>query len=180
MGGVAQAALVFGWLALGCGESNGSPRGDSGKTADGGSTELGVVTVIRGDPAISNWFTFTLEGRGLEHEGRIVSVRLGHPDRPPERLGAARARIENGAFSLTFEASNEPDLYKRRIAFIDVDDDGVCALDADLLYASYEFLREDRSVVLAGSVPAPSSDVEFRRNDDAYECDIFNQPWPTK
>src|SRR5215204_6104967 len=43
---------------------------------------LEPVRIIRGDPAATTWLDVTIEGVGLgDHNGRLVSARLGIPDR---------------------------------------------------------------------------------------------------
>jgi len=79
------------------------------------------VRIIRGDPAITTWLTLTIDGHGLTAlEGRLVRLRIGTPEYPNERLGAAVARVENGAFSVTFPNVWEPGgTYKRKMVFIE-------------------------------------------------------------
>jgi hypothetical protein len=91
-----------------------SADGPAADTApDGG--DLQPIRVIRGASDRATWFDLTLVGSGLgAHEGAVVSARIGHPDRPPERLGSGQARITGGAFQLLFPDVLEPDLYKAK------------------------------------------------------------------
>src|SRR5689334_16001346 len=66
------------------GDANGSI--DSPPAVDRGADDVVApepVRIIRGDPTIASWLTLNIEGHGLTAlEGRMVSVRIGLPDRP--------------------------------------------------------------------------------------------------
>src|SRR5262245_60525908 len=129
-----RAALIAGLVlaAIGCAEERlaaNVPDGGAGGTGTGGTgtggagggddagpdTGTAPVRLIRGDPA-GTFVTCNFEARGLpaEDEGRAVILRLGFPDRPPERLVAAEARVEDGAFRIEAPLGCERSLYKRK------------------------------------------------------------------
>jgi len=190
-------------LPLPCSSGEGGRGGGGGASgaggsgdADGGSNVDGApgadapdaatnVTIIRGDPAKKfATGTFTARGFGPEYEGRLVFVRVGTPTRPPERLGAGWAPFGDGGFSLPLPMGIERSLYKAKYAFIDVDGDGVCTADKDVVYQDFSFLDDDLTFVLEGSVPAASGTTErtmprTRGVDIATPvCAIMNGPWP--
>jgi hypothetical protein len=179
--------LVFGAVALCCGlgcSSSGSPaavdHADRGN-ADGG---LAPVGIIRGDPAATSWFSLSIEGHGLANEeGRVVTVRIGIAERPPERLGSAQARVESGAFRIDLPQAAEISLYNRKLLFIDVDGDGTCTAGVDHVCADYRAQEGgDLTLTLSDSVPAPTSDAAMRLATDTVtatpSCQVFNEPWP--
>jgi hypothetical protein len=145
------------------------------------------VRVIRGDPA-GTFVTCTFEARGWpdEDEGQPVILLLGHPDRPPERLVAAEARVEDGAFRIAVPMGCEGGLYKRKALLVDVDGDGMCTLGIDRVYVDYSFLVGDLTFVLVGSAPpaAPESETERGMSLGTPEttapeaCEVLNMPWP--
>src|SRR5438045_3463591 len=113
---VSLGFLAFGAVALCCGlgcSSSGSPAAVD--DADGGNADGGLapVRIIRGDPSATSWFSLSIEGHGLANEeGRVVTVRIGMAEQPPERLGSAQARIESGAFRIDLPQACEISLYK--------------------------------------------------------------------
>ena len=179
--------LAFGAVALcgglGCSSSVSPAVVD---TADGGNADGGLapVRIIRGDPTATSWYSLSIEGHGLANEeGRVVTVRIGIPDRPPERLGSAQARIESGAFRIDLPQAHEISLYKRKVLFIDVDGDGTCTAGVDHVYSDYRALEGgDLTLTLSDSVPAPAGDAALRLATDAAtaapSCQVFNDPWP--
>src|SRR3954466_5764809 len=184
---------AFGAVALcwGLGCSAPSDRPSSGShpavdTADGGNADGGLapLRIIRGDPSATSWFSLSIEGHGLANEeGRVVTVRIGMPDRPPERLASAQARIEGGAFHIDLPQAHEISLYKRKVVFIDVDADGICTGGVDHVYSDYRALEGgDLTMTLSDSIPAPASDAAMRLATDAatatQSCPVFNDPWP--
>jgi hypothetical protein len=152
---------------------------DAAVGPDGG---MATVRIVRGDPNETTWFTFAIEGRGLaSDEGRVVTARIGMPDRPPERLGTGQVRVENGAFRIEFPRGCEGFLYKQKVLFIDVDADGVCTPGVDRVYSDFRFLESDLTVTLADSVPTPPGNVALRFASDspaAPSCQVLNQAWP--
>jgi hypothetical protein len=188
MGGASGAAGAGG--ADGGSEVGGAPGVDAGVDAgaDAGADLSGAateVTIIRGDPAKRfATGTFVARGFGPEYEGRLVFVRVGTPSRPPERLGAGAARFRDGGFSLPLPMGIEQSLYKAKYAFVDVDGDGVCTADKDVVYQDFSFLDGDLTFVLEGSVPAATGTAErtmlrTRGTDVAAQvCDVMNGPWP--
>ena len=117
--------------------------------------EVGTVParIIRGDPNETTWFSLVIEGRGLANdEGRVVTARIGLPDRPPERLGAAQARVENGAFRIEFRQGCEFSLYKQKVLFIDVDGDGSRSPGVDRIDFDNRALESDLTLTLVDSI----------------------------
>jgi hypothetical protein len=152
---------------------------------------LDPVSILRGDPnePASAFSDLILRGEALEsYDGKIVTVRIGIPDRPPERLGSAQTRIENGTFRLTFPLVWERDLYKKKIVFIDVNSDGVCNAGKDLVLADNRSVIPDGSTLIvngaksvnpafvSGRDPALMSDSL----NPAEDCAFMNMSWPTK
>lgn len=151
---------------------------DAAAPADAAGHDAGLpiesVRIIRGDPN-ETFVSLTLFGNGLtEHEGKDVHVRLGRPDRPPERLATGYTRIVDGAFRLAFPDSNELGLYKERLVFIDVDSDGTCS-DADSVHGDWRALLEDAVLSLSDSTPSGTLDAI---PPTSGRCDVFNEPWP--
>ena len=145
---------------------------------------LAPVRILRGDPSATRWYSLSIEGHGLANEeGRVVTVRIGMAERPPERLGSAQARIESGAFRIDLPQAAESSLYKRKLLFIDVDDDGTCTAGVDHVYSDYRALEGgDMTLTLSDSIPAPAGDAAMRLVTDAAtatpSCQVFNDPWP--
>lgn len=165
-------------LSVSCGAKAGDPQpaGNAGSTG-----QASPIAIIRGDPAATDWLTLTVDARGLAVEdGTLFRLRMGHPERPPERLTDAVVVVEGGGFSLELPASNEPDLYKRRAGFLDVDGDGVCTIGVDPLYVDYRFIEADTTLMLSDSVPRPDTNLYFLRHDAAEECDALNMAWPAE
>jgi len=170
--------------AAGAGDADGGSNADG--TSDSDATGAAPdVTIIRGDPA-KTFATGTFEARGFgpEYEGRLVYVRVGTSTRPPERLGAGSAHFRQGGFSLPLPMGIEQSLYKAKYAFIDVDGDGVCKADKDVVYQDFSFLDGDLTFVLEGSVPAAIGMAErtmprtLGADGATQVCDVMNSPWP--
>jgi hypothetical protein len=188
-GGVDAGGADAGGVDAGGTDAGGTDAGgtDAGGDASEGGTSPppdGAITpapvrIIRGDPTTTRWLTLTIEGYGIDAlEGRLVSVRIGMPDRPPERLGSGQARVEGGAFRITFPDGWEGGLYKRKLAFVDLDADGVCTA-ADQGYTDYSAAVADTVLTLAGSVPAVPWRLELRPEaDPGAFCRLWNEPWP--
>jgi hypothetical protein len=144
------------------------------------------VVIIRGDPA-RTFATATLEARGwgAEYEGQLAVVRFGVPDRSPERLTSARVRFHQGGFRLALPMAVETSLYKAKFLFVDVDGDGVCSAQTDIVYEDYSFLDSDLTLVLQGSTPAAMGAAErtmprtLGADVAAQVCGIMNGPWPS-
>lgn len=97
------------------------------------------IRVIRGSADTKIWHAVVVEGQGFGGlNGRIVTVRIGSADRPPERLGSGQVRIENEAFSIRLPEVMEDSLYKRKYVHIDADGDGTCTA-ADLMFGDAAF-----------------------------------------
>jgi|GEM_PF-3795743 len=165
--------------------SGGVSSGGTASTSSGGMSDAGApadstlepIRVIRGAQG-AVWSDLTIRGVGLdEYEGKVATVRLGIPDRPPERLGSGQARIQGGAFELFFPQVWEDSLYKRKLVYIDVNDDGSCDLATDKLFA------DSRGVVSAALIVrgsgSPSKD-DFPRSEGAESCAPFNSDWPSE
>jgi len=178
---------VIAGLAVGiaaCSSSPGSAGGgnDGSLPVDGAGPGTTAVRIIRGDPAETMWFTFAIEGHGLTgDEDRLVTARIGTPERPPERLGSGQVRIQGGAFRIEFPQGCEVFLYKRKLLFIDVDGDGICAPGVDRVYHDYRFLESDITIGLSDSVPKPLTDSQMLLSDAdiaVADCQALNEPWP--
>jgi hypothetical protein len=97
------------------------------------------VRIIRGAPDQTHWVDLDVVATGFSNsEGAPVTIQVGMPERPPERLGFGQTRVLNGAFQLTFPAVLENDLYKRKVVWIDVDRDGKCG-GYDIVMSDYGF-----------------------------------------
>jgi hypothetical protein len=166
-------AVSFG-LCVACGGE--SAAGDSTKsTSSPRGTEPEPVRIIRGAPEDEFW-DLTIWGEALdEYEGKLVTVRMGWPDRAPERLVSGGARIENGTFELVFPAAWERDLYKTKLVLIDVNGDHACDLAIDRLFGDSRATYADAFVVNLGSARSMHDMVEM---DDAFYCEWFNSEWP--
>ena len=167
---------------FGAGGSGGDGGQDGAPPSDGAQGGVGAVRIIRGDPNETTWFGLTIEGRGFTNdEGKLVTARIGMPARPPERLGSAQVRIQDGAFRIEFPQGCEGFLYKQKVLFIDLDGDGSCAPGIDRVYADFRFLDRDITLGLSDSVPAPATDRQMLRSTDAPAasyCQSLNEPWP--
>jgi hypothetical protein len=162
VGGTATGGVATGGAAAG------------GATGGSAGDALEPVRVIRGDPA-ATFADLTIRGEGLDaSEGKRVLVRLGWPDRPPERLGSGEARVEGGAFELFFPAVWEKYLYKTKLVLIDLDDDGVCDPAKDLMFGDS---RADPVDTLVASRNSSVPDRMFETTDSFY-CHWYNEPWP--
>ena len=170
--------------AAGAGDADGGSMMDGGAGADSAAAATDV-TIVRGDPAkVFATGTFVARGFGPEYGGRPVFVRVGTPTRPPERLGAGETHFRDGGFSLPLAMGIERSLYKAKYAFIDIDGDGVCTADKDVVYQDFSFLDDDLTFVLEGSVPAAIGTTERTMPrthglDIATQvCNVMNGPWP--
>jgi hypothetical protein len=169
----------------------GEAPSDAGETSSGGATEGGAagapgenpdevsVTVIRGDPQ-GSFVNLTIRGIALgDHEGELVTVRLGRPDRPPERLGSGRARIRDGTFELFFPAVWEDGLYKQKLVHIDVDGDGTCTSARDRVFQDFRAVLNPELTVRGdgtrGQYDIPEAEP---LSDDESLCAQINEPWP--
>jgi hypothetical protein len=168
-------------------DTDGLPGTSTDVGVDGGA-ETGAaddVVIIRGDPA-RTFATPTLEARGwgAEYEGRLVGIRFGLPERPPERLTSGRVRFHQGGFRIALPMAVETSLYKAKFLFVDVDGDGVCSAQNDVVYQDYSFLDGDLTLVLDGSTPAAMGAAErtmpktLGADVAAQVCGILNGPWP--
>jgi len=139
---------------------------------------LDAVRILRGPPEQTYW-DLTVRGADLEeYEGKHVSVRLGMPDRPPERLGSGGAMIHSGAFELFFPSVWEANLYKRKLVFIDVDDDGACDPVQDKVFNDSRASNAPELVVREAAV---SGQFDFQASlYPEADCAVFNSSWPTE
>lgn len=170
------APVLLAALTLNCGEqSSTSPRDDTGNP-DAGDRPLQSVRVIRGAQANSYW-DLTIRGVDLaQHEHRVVTVRIGNPAAPLERLGSGQARVSGGTFEVFFPQVWEAGLYKHKRAFIDVDGDGRCEPATD---GVYDDLRGMPHFEL--TVHSTDEDSQFAMrfaSDAAATCAALNADWP--
>jgi hypothetical protein len=107
-----------------------------------------------------------------------VLVRIGHPDRPPERLGSGEAVIVDGAFELVFPAVWEASLYKVKLALIDVDGDGACDFSTDRLFQDARAARAEVLVVSTGGDGGDQFVESENAVRESYCNDWFNREWP--
>jgi hypothetical protein len=182
------ALVLVANVVTGCSASG--PRTGADGNASGGDVTAPVddagdampapVRIIRGDPTTTGWLTLTIEGHGLTAlEGRLVSIRIGSPDHPLERLGSGEARVENGAFSITFPNVWEPGgTYKQKLVFVDTDGDSACT-GADQTYLEYRASQVDIILTLPDSVPPAPRDLQLYPGTGPTEaCPLWNMPWP--
>jgi hypothetical protein len=133
------------------------------------------VRIIRGEPGEEFW-DLTIRGEGLdEYEGLAVLVRMGWPDRPPERLAWGEASIAQGAFELLFPAVWESNLYKTKLVLIDVNGDGACDLSMDQLFGDSRAVQAAELVVNGG---ATAGRYDMGEMPDEFYCGWFNIEWP--
>jgi hypothetical protein len=92
------------------------------------------VHVSRGAPG-DTWLDLTVIGEGFADAERVV-VQIGHPDRPPDRLGRAVAAIVDGSFTIRIPAVLESGLYKAKRVWIDADGDDRCG-GADAVFTDF-------------------------------------------
>jgi hypothetical protein len=170
-GGVAGELSSGGMPAAGA--SSGGTDAEGGAPGD----PLEPVRVIRGTSDDPYW-DLTIRGEGLdEYDGLRVLVRIGHPERPPERLGSGEALIDGGAFELYFPAVWDVDLYKAKLALIDVDGDGACDLSVDRLFGDSRAAQAEELIV--SPVRGRYSFTEEDATSGTYYCDTwFNREWP--
>ncbi len=137
---------------------------------------MGGPRVIRGDPEQAEWWDLTIRGVALvELESKVVTVRVGDPQRPPERLGSGQMPIVDGGFELSLPQVWEPQTYKQKLAFVDVNGDGRCDPELDLVFRD---LRGTPDFVLTlpnGSSSQSDMPVSSTPGED---CLVFNDPWP--
>ena len=174
-GAAAQAGAVS---ESGRPSSGGATDGGAGGAADDG---LEPVTVIRGD-AGATYIDLTVRGVALDdHEGQLVTVRIGRPDRPPERLGGGRALIRGGTFELFFPAVWEDSLYKQKLVHIDVDGDGTCSAAGDRVFSDTRAASAPELIV-RGSGERGRYDIPQAGSPSEVEahCDLMNAVWPSQ
>ena len=127
--------------------------------------------MIRGDPALEYWDLMVVGAALEEHEGRVVTVRIGIPERPPERLGAGQTLVKDGTFSLFFPAVWEAQMYKVKRVWIDGDGDGICN-QADFFWADSSATWRVLTV-RGGNLPTMVGNRDL-------DCIVFNEPWPSE
>jgi hypothetical protein len=180
-----QSAVLVG-LCCGCGGDSMAARaapesagtGGMAATEGGGGAAGGTssgVRIIRGAPDDEFW-DLTIRGEGLDaYEGLAVHVRMGWPDRPPERLASGEAWIAQGAFELFFPAVWESALYKTKLVLIDMNGDGACDLSLDHLFGDSRAAQTAELVVNGG----PSAGrYDMHDIPDEFYCGWFNSEWP--
>jgi hypothetical protein len=173
---------IIGLLALNL-SATACSDGASSNTADAGADVLAAldpVRVIRGAATQSAWWDLAIKGGNLQpYEGATVTVRIGSPDRPPERLGSGQTRIENGEFSLLFPQVWEAGLYKLKQVWIDVDRNGTCNSATDLFFsdARAHFMPD----LYVGDVGPLNARFGLDSASDPKDpCLVFTTRWPSK
>lgn len=176
---------------IGGAESDAGSGGAAGNSGGGGVTAGGVageagapgttlepVRVIRGAKEQATWWDLTIQGVDLEaYEGKIATARIGHPDRPPERLGSGQARVEAGSFRLFFPEVWEATLYKYKRVYIDVNENGSCDAEADLVFRDSRATPDFVLTLRDSRHGAALSDLPVSREPEA-DCAVFNSIWP--
>lgn len=155
------------------GQAGAGPQGGAGT---GGTPAPDRVHVVHGFLPNADWLTVTIGAQGMtDSEGLSVHVRVGQLDRPEWSRCWGNTHIVGGGFSITLPECDEVGIYKRRLAYIDSNRDGVCN---EVVYGSNAAVREDASFTLAVSEPPPPApqamDVQFTEGD----CAVFNEVWP--
>lgn len=167
-----------GGAALGGAAENGSGGLLQGGAGAASQPTLEPVRVVRGDPMEKGWWDLSVRGVALdEYEGKVATVRLGMPDRPPERLGSGQARVEAGAFELFFPEVWESSLYKSKLVYIDVDGNGSCDPVNDRLFANF---RADLTPELTVRGSGAPERADFYPSADPSYCALFNSDWPSQ
>ncbi len=134
------------------------------------------VRVIRGAPDEPLWHDVVVEGQGFSDlDGRIVTVRIGFPSRPPERLASGQVRIDMGAFSIRLPAALENSRYKRKLVLIDANGDGLCSA-ADLMFEDSGFADGPTPTDFVVKV-TPTSISKVGPGVLEAECESFRN-WP--
>lgn len=169
-----EAGEFAGGGAPAAGTSSGGTENAGGVSGE----SFGSVSVIRGGPD-EHW-DLTIRGEGLdEYDGRRVLVRIGHPERPPERLGSGDVLIDAGAFELVFPAVWETGLYKTKLALIDVDGDRACDLSVDRLFQDSRAAPTEVLVISAEQNAGRNYMTEYDAAAGESYCDAwFNRDWP--
>lgn len=158
--------------------------GDGAAAPDAGGDVLTAPLagrVIRGDAKETMWWDLTVRGGALQaYEGALVTVRIGRPDRPPERLGSGQARVTNGEFALAFPQVWESSLYKAKSVWIDVDGNGKCDHQVDRVF------DDNRAVEAPALYVGEAGPVNVRMrllsnsNVVGNPCVVFEGNWPTE
>jgi hypothetical protein len=132
--------------------------------------------VIRGEEATSYW-DLTLRGVDLaQHEHRVVTVRIGDPTAPLERLGSGQARVSGGTFELFFPRVWEAGRYKLKSVFIDVDGNGRCDPSIDAVYEDRRGSPHFELTIGSGDAGTQLG-IPFSK-DAATTCAALNADWP--
>jgi hypothetical protein len=174
-GGTSGGTVAHGGMSGrggGAGAESDPEAGAAGETSSG-------VRIIRGAPD-DKFLDLTIRGEALDaYEGLAVLVRMGWPDRPPERLAWGVAWIAQGAFELFFPAAWESGYYKTKLVLIDVNGDGACDLSIDRLFgdssATSSTVTAVELVVNGGPNTGPN---DMQQMPGAFYCDWFNSEWP--
>jgi hypothetical protein len=192
MRGLALVGLV---LLQGCGNdaeglaregaAGGLPQSPTHPSASEADGSMGVpdaeallqpTRVIRGDPDQAEWWDLRLfDERLAEFEGKVVRARIGDPDRPPERLGSGEAVILNGAFSMVFVQVWEAPLYKRKLLFVDVNDNGSCDPGVDRVFQDYRGVPDLELSLQNGERSELDMPVS---SDTEADCLVLSSTWP--
>lgn len=158
--------------------------GDGAAAPDAGGDVLTAPLagrVIRGDPTQMKWWDLTVRGGALQaYEGALVTVRIGRPDRPPERLGSGQARVTNGEFALAFPQVWESSLYKAKSVWIDVDGNGKCDSQVDLVFDDNR--AAEAPALYVGEAGPGNMRMRLLSNSNfvGNPCAAFEGNWPAE
>lgn len=203
----ASTLILATFVAAGCSEGNsdsadaglgrndGSAQSDPNKTGmDAAATDAKATTdttadvlaaplpvrVIRGNPTRTMWWDLTVRGGGLQaYEGAVVTVRIGLPDNPPERIGSGQARIANGEFSLTFPQVWEQGAYKAKSVWIDVDGNGKCNYQIDRIFHD-ERGSAAPELYVGDAGPAEARMTLVTNSNQSDPCVVLAGAWPAQ
>lgn len=172
MGGVSVAGGAGGSGAGGAAAQGGSQGGAGAAN----TMAPDPVHVVHGFLPNEDWLTVVIQAYGMtQYEGLAVYVRAGQLDRPEWSRCWGSSRIAAGGFSITLPDCDEVGIYKRRLAFVDVNQDGVCN---EVVYGTNAAVREDATFTLADSTPPPPAEQAMDTLFTEGDCAAFNEQWP--
>lgn len=164
-----------GGLAGGGTASAGAPAALPQAGAGGSSAVVDPVHVVHGFLPNDDWLTIVIQGYGMAaYDGLPVYVRLGELARTEWSRCWGAARIVAGGFSITLPDCDEIGIYKRRLAFIDLNQDGICN---EIVYGTNAAVREDTTFTLSDSAPPPPAPQAMDTLFTEGDCAVFNEQW---